>query len=398
MMKEIQLADKQMDSFTREELEKLLAERRGPCVSIFLPTQRRGIETKANTVRFRNLLDEAEERLGQAGIRSGERRDLLAPAQARLAENWFWGHQNDGLAVFIAPGEFLNYRLPLRFEERVEVSDHFVTRPLLPLLTGDGAFFVLALAKSGARLFECDRFRFSPVDLTGVTVSLPEEVRYDVFETNRQYHSGPVVNGNASSGIRFSHGQGPDGALIKQRVQSFCHHLDSGVSERLAGERAPLVLAGVEYLRAFYREASHYPNVLEAGIDGNPDGLRDEELQRRAWEIVEPLYARECGQALDLYRQRAGGREGRCGKTLEAVVPAAFHKRVDTLFVPNNTPVWGHYDRDSDVVTIHEERRPGDIDLIDLAAAHTLQNQGKVYSIAPEAIPGHTPVAALFRY
>lgn len=398
MMKEIQLADKQMDHFTREDLEKLLAPRGGLCVSLFLPMVRRGIETKGNSIRFRNLLDEAQTRLVQAGLREPEIRDLIAQAQARIADTWFWSHQNEGLAAFLAHGEFFSYRLPLSFQELVEVTDHFVTRPLLPLLVGDGAFYLLALAKSGARLFECDRYRFTPIDLAGVTTSLPEELRYDVFEPTMQIHSGNVEGSGGRFGLHYAHGIAPDGAVIKQRVQDFCRHLDSGICELLAGARAPLVLAGVEYLSAFYRDVSHYPNVVEEGIDGNPDALRDAELQQRAWEIVEPRFTRQREAALALYRQRAGSREGRCGNSVEVVVPAAAHKRIDTLFIPNNLPVWGRYDGDRDVVAIRERRQPGDIDLLDLAAAHTLKNQGMVYNVAPESIPNHRPVAALFRY
>jgi hypothetical protein len=50
-----------MDLFTRADLRALLAERAGPCVSLFLPGHRGGAE--ADPIRWRVLLHQAEQRL-----------------------------------------------------------------------------------------------------------------------------------------------------------------------------------------------------------------------------------------------------------------------------------------------------------------------------------------------
>ncbi len=47
---------------------------------------------------------------------------------------------------------------------------------------------------------------------------------------------------------------------------------------------------------------------------------------------------------------------------------------------------------------IHSEPQPGDEDLMDLAALHTLLNGGTVYAVMPEQVPGDTAVAAILRY
>ena len=48
-----------MDLLPRRELEGLILEREGPCVSIFLPTHRAGAETQQDPIRLKNLLGEA---------------------------------------------------------------------------------------------------------------------------------------------------------------------------------------------------------------------------------------------------------------------------------------------------------------------------------------------------
>jgi hypothetical protein len=44
--------------------------------------------------------------------------------------------------------------------------------------------------------------------------------------------------------------------------------------------------AGVDYLRPIYTEITKYPQVLEDGVSGNVERLKDEELHARAWRIV----------------------------------------------------------------------------------------------------------------
>lgn len=91
----------------------------------------------------------------------------------------FWQHGSDGLAVFLARDLFRSYRLPIRFDELVAVSNRFHTKPLLPLLTGDGRFYVLALSQNDVRLFLCTKYSVSEVNLEGVPRSLEEALRYD---------------------------------------------------------------------------------------------------------------------------------------------------------------------------------------------------------------------------
>ena len=58
----------------------------------------------------------------------------------------------------------------------------------------------------------------------------------------------------------------------------------------------------------------------------------------------------------------------------------------------------GTFDPQTQNVTLHNERQPGDQDLLDLAAVHTFLNHGAVYVIPPEEMPADKRVAAIFRY
>jgi hypothetical protein len=90
---------------------------------------------------------------------------LLNPAQERLQDDDFWQHQSDGLAFFLAREFAQSFCLAERFEELAVVEHRFHLKPLFPLISGDGVFYVLALSQNQVRLFHGSRCHISEVIL-----------------------------------------------------------------------------------------------------------------------------------------------------------------------------------------------------------------------------------------
>jgi hypothetical protein len=150
----------------------------------------------------------------------------------------------------------------------------------------------------------------------------------------------------------------------------------------------------VDYLQPIYRQANTYPDLLEGGIEGNPDRLSNKELHDRAWPLVKPFFEEARQRAVAQYRQLAGTGHASCD--LEAVVAAGHQGRVETLFVALGRQVWGVFDPSTGQLERHEQALFGDVDLLDLAAAHTLAHGRTVYAVEPEQVPSGTDVAAIF--
>lgn len=83
---------------------------------------------------------------------------------------------------------------------------------------------------------------------------------------------------------------------------------------------------------------------------------------------------------------------------MKEAVSAAYHGRVDVLFVAVGVQVWGHFDPDKDRVSVHNSPEPGDEDLLDLTAVQSLIKGGTVYAVAPEEVPDRAALAAVLRY
>ena len=379
-----------MKLLSRAELETLIEEPEGLCVSIFLPTHRAGAQTQQDPIRFKNLLREAEAQLLVKELRAPETEELLRPARELLDDSVFWQHQSDGLAVFLSAGVFRYYRLPLNFEDLAVVADRYYLKPLLPLLTGDGQFYILALSQNEVRFLRATRHSVSEVELEDVPESLADTLRYDDQEKQLQFHTGTA--GGRGGRAAIFHGHEPDDP--KDDILRYFRQIDRGVQELLKGSQAPLVLAGVDYLLPIYREVSRYPHTIDEGVTGNPENLRPEELHERAWDAVRTRFSEAQRNATARYRQLAG--TGQASRDVREIVAAAYYGRVETLFAASGAQQWGVFDPDTGEVDLHEEPEGGD--LLEFAAIQTVLHHGTVYVTNPDNMPADAAAASVFRY
>ncbi|MGH2748852.1 MAG: hypothetical protein ACRDKB_13165 [Actinomycetota bacterium] len=399
---------KTLEIVDRDVLRTLLEDRPGPSLSLFHPTDRVTVESEHNSLRLKNLLSEAHDRLAQAGLRRPEIEELLEPLNALLADSDFWRHRLDGLAIYRASDFFRYYRLPFAVDERVIVGDRFHVKPLVPALASEGHFYILALSGNAVRLLRATRYSVAKVDLDdlGIPLSLAEALKYDNFErTDLQHHpsAGPGATGRSQSAGRSGrgqqhmfHGHGPGGEDQKNELLRFFQGVDGGISRLLGAEQAPIVLAGVDYLHPLYRQASGYRGIAERGIEGNPEQLSDAELHKRAWPLIEPHFRTPLERAKEKFGTGVGN--GLASSDLEEVLSAAYGGRIESLFVRAGEEVWGTYDPAAQRLARGDDASSEAPDLLDLASKETLLHGGDVFLVAPEDMPGSKEVAAVFRF
>lgn len=381
-----------------DELKNLVEQPKGLSVSIYMPTCRLGQETQQNPIRFKNLIRQAEELLVEQGLSESEAGKFLQAAKD-IDRQDFWQHQNNGLAIFVAEGVFDYYRLPLNFAELAVVTDHFHLKPLLPLLTNDGLFYILSLSQDEIKLLECTRYDAKEIELKDIPKNMDEALMYDETAKEGQFRINTSKGGTDNSFQRSGsyHGQGsPDRDNIKVDLLQFFHIVDRGIHKNLHGKNAPLVLTGVEYLFPIYREANTYPHLVEEGITGNTKISTPEELQSEAWKIVEPIFSQAQQEALTYYQESAAAQRG--STDIKETVPAAYYGRIEQLFVAVGVHQWGNFDPQSNIIQLHSEPETGDEDLLDSAAVQTILNGGTVYAVEPEQVPDRASLAAVFRY
>lgn len=387
-----------MEIMTREKLNDLTQRSGHSLISLYIPTHRLGRDIQQDSVRLNNLLKKTRERLETSGLRNPDIEKLLRPVESLLLDAHFWQHQSDGLALFIAPDYMRYYRLPANFDEFLIIGERFYLKPLLPLLSKNGHFYVLALSQKRVRLLEGSYYSLDEIDLGDMPTGMREALVFDDPEKQLQFHTGTSTPGRGGTRPAIFHGQGVSEDDAKTDLLRYFQQVDKGLMAMLGDERSPLVLAGVDYLLPIYQQANNYPNLVKEGIFGNPDDLTATQMHKQAWKIVEPILNTDQHEALSHYQELSGSGSKLASNSINSIIPAAHFGRVDTLFVTLGTQVWGNFDASKNILEQHQNFLPGDQDLLNMAAVQTLLNSGVVYALENSMMPDHDPLAAVFRY
>ncbi len=377
-----------MDIFTQTDMEKLLSEKRRPCISIYMPTLRKTADQ--NKTRLKNLLADATIRLEMLGISKREIKELLAPAQNYFDDNTFWLHQSDGVCIFLAPNFMHLYRLPICFQEGAYVGMQFHITPLLPLTCENGKFFILAISQKAVRLLQGNRLSITELDLKGVPRNLAEALLTHDRDEPLTFHT-RQTSGGTWCAIFEGHGVGIDNA--KNDILLYFQKIDHGLHAILRNEHIPLILAAVDYLHPIYKECNSYPYLWHEGIHGSPDHMSLKELHGKAWHLISEYFSKERTAAWNLYQQLSG--TGRTASQTEDILTACNQGHVETLFIPRQQNCWGQV-ASSGKVEVHEIRQPGDEDLINLATVETLGHGHKVYEMENDVFKPGENLGAIF--
>ncbi len=402
---------------TRSRLNDILSLESG-VLSVYHSTDKVAVEPEENSLRLKNLVSHAGDRLQAAGLRRPQVDDLLQPLESMTEDRDFWLHQWSGLALFRTKKSFQYFRTPYKVPEKIEYADAPVIKPLLPTIWPPASFLLLALSQHEVRLLHCSRYKWHEVELghLSVPLSLDQALRYDDLQKPELQHHpttgpgrGPIgqdIRGAAGQeGRRHGfHGHGESGEGQKTQIRRWFQELDKGLQQVFRAETAPLIVAGVDYVCALWREIASYPNIVAEHIQGNAEKKRAEELHAEALPIVERLTRAE----LDDLRERFGAAQtpDLASCDLQEVLSAAADGRVDSLFLRANQVQLGRFEASTRQLELAYDgdvaESPSDVasmnDLHELAARLVLGSSGSVYVLGREDMPCPSPAGALFRY
>ncbi|WP_445664012.1 baeRF7 domain-containing protein [Fodinibius sp. AD559] len=376
---------------TRENILDLAKKESDQCVSIYLPTHKAGEEVQQDPIRLKNLLTQAVEQLKDREVRGKEIDELLDEARKLLDNPQFWRHNDKGLALFISDEDFEYYRIPHAFKERVMVDDHFLITPLVPMITLEGTFCILALSQKKMRLLKCTRASVEEVELEEAPKSLEEFLKYDVNETNLQHHAGQGANAQA-----IFHGQGGSRDTNTEEIINYLKTVENEVTSILRKRNDPLILGGVNEAIAEYRKVNSYSRLLDQTVSGNPDPKSNEEIKDEGWKVIKSYFLKGMYEDIERFGDLSGSEKQ--SDNLSQIVEAAYYGKVESLFVPIGEHSWGWFDMERDTVHHSAEPQNGEHDLINMAAIKTLTQSGNVYALDKEDMPNGSSIAAIFRY
>lgn len=375
-------------SFGAEEMNRMLAPQEGPCVSIYLPTDRRHPGWKQDPVRYRSLLSEAR-RLLETRYMSRNVEEFLEPLQA-MGQGRHWEFALDGLAVFHSKRFFAGYRLPIPVPERVVVADTFHTKPLLGFLRSNQRYLVLAVSQKSVELYQGSPFGAGLVGLLGLPQGLREALGAPDYDRSFSARS------TGTPGFVF-HGRGPGKERKKENLLQYFRVLDRALREYLVEERVPLLLAAVSYYHPIYRQANTYPWLHPEGLVGSFERAQPEQVHAAAWPIVSRLFGSRVDVWVERYREQKG--RGLASDRLEEIGHAAVAGRIRCLLLAEGATIFGILDRRTGGIEVHgQQKGPEDDDLLDDMGEEALKRGAEVYVVPGSTLPTGRPLAAIYRF
>lgn len=379
-----------MHVLNHERISELIQHQSPLCVSLFMPTHRKGRERPQDLIRLKNLVNEARATARSMADSATMVDKMLRPFRDLRCNEAFWRYRSDALACFCGREFFRAYRVPIKLDEELYVNDRFHIRPLLRLLRSDARLYILTLTQEAARLYESTRYSMREIDLPELS---PLELSDDEQSLQYRSHHAPT-QGKGAAQEPLYHGHGGPADRSKQDSLKFFHRVDRAVSRKLRGQQAPLVLACVGYLASLYESANSYKHLIKGKVPGSPDRWSEDELREHGWSLVEPHFRQSQEQAWQQFQQAASS--GRASHELRSVVLAAEQGRIDTLFLARREERWGHIDPQLQAVHPVDNQGEGD-ELLDFAAMKTLSHGGEVFLF--DSLPNtESPAAATFRY
>ena len=370
------------------DLKSLLSPPAAPCVSVYLPTQRRHPESQQNPLRMRNLVDRVEQVLAEQ-YQSRETRPLLERFRQLTGDRNFWAHPLDGLAVLAAGDQFSTFKMARPVTEQVIVSDSFHLKPLLRHLQSADRFHVLGLTRTEARMYEGDRY-----GLEELPDGLPT---YDeaVGEELTEPHRSSLDRGRRMQSTGHFSGIGARKDELDVDAEKWFRAIRNAVLERFSRPTGlPLVLVALPDNASEFMQMAQNQHLIPDPVPNDPGPMTREQIRVAAWEKIEPRYLDRLARLVNDYHT-AHPRKMSTSDPAE-IAKAAAAGRVGLLLVDADKHVPGRVGPDGRV-EYGTQNGPVD-DLLDDLAELALRMGGEVVVVPSARMPTDVGVAAIFRY
>ncbi len=372
-----------MSMINEKDFKELANYKNDTCVSIFIPTQRAGKEVLEgkNKKHLHSEWVQIRKHLKEQKVDESIIDKIGEPIEKLIEDRDFWRHQSDGLAIFTSPDFFKKFTIPVNFEAYHYVGNEFYVKPLVPAMTGDGKFNILAIQLEDVKLFEATRYSIAPIEIDDLTPgSLEERVGFDYKEKALQFRT----QGEGGEKTQF-HGHGGSERDEKTEIKQFFRAVDQGLREYLVKENLPLVVYCQDYLFPIYKDANTYNHLVDEVIPGNPNDSDLLGIHKKALEIMESHLHDSRNEKIEKYKELSSTEN--TTSAISDIIPAVYQGKVDTLFIENRTEVWGDYNENNMQVEFADNNENGSVSLLNLAAKKTIEMGGKVYLVEHEFMP-----------
>lgn len=337
-------------------LQKLTNARKGPFVSMIIPTFRLSRDRMQNPEILKKAVRKAKSALKRmAGI---EYISEMINDLDKLALQFNPDKAAEGLGIFISPGIAEMIYFPFKVKEKIIVNDSsFETRDLLYMDQLLIPYYTLVLTKKSVRLFSSQGNQLNEIRDGNFPMEYVEEYEY------------------ARSSLGSSVGYGYKGfdkdksELSKIRQQSFYKEAFSHLALYLSNSRIPLLVAGTREQLASFLSAKNSGNHIAGTFTGTYSDKNFNTLSKKAFISINHYVREQVKRTIENFKEKNGRGRIACG--IKEVWEAAQEGRGQQLLVDKDYHCTG-YLRDDDQ-SLHLRAPKGKYTLVHDAVDDTIE-------------------------
>ena len=383
----------------KTELNRILAWKSLPILSLYMPVKTGGPDKRENEVRFKSLLQEAESMLKEADWKPSDIESWKRPLVDTYGpEFWAATGQPGFVSFYLGAGhQPAHWFLADPVEPLAVLQRRAHVKPLMEAWSWNPPYYLLCLDHEHLTLYSGDAFTLEELNDPSIANSLKEalgeerEIKSIQFRTETP---GSVSDKRAA----VFHGQGGPGNVRDDQMKRFFQQVEPAVTARIARDPRPLVLCGSpEVLRAYLDQTSS-PDVMEDRIERHPESLSNDEARGLVSALMKKRASGIPVEALARYKEL--GSKLRVVDSVDTVLPLAAAGRVQNLFVSRDHETWGRFDPESQRVERFEAKGYNREDLLDTCARLVLEYGGEIDLLPERELARHTGarhVAAILR-
>lgn len=373
-----------LEKLTHEDLLKLTSVNEGPCISIYIP----GMPEKTLQLEYETLVRRASHLLSLDDRESAKKTELLESLYSFNPGEHL--HRNDyGLALFLNKHWAGFYMAGHLLPSKVVVAESFHLRPLLEDIQGDSSCHILTLTPQEALLLHCD----------GGTGT---ELHTFLFHQGQHSNSIHWKHLDESETSQIPHlkshmrGRGLEDSQVKKKswAKLFLRWIEAKISKEAGFKQIPLLVFASENMFHGYKEITHHPNPTMIKTDPSKNSPRMEALIHQAQAHLH----RENHQhrSISAYDLEKLTHQKKVIDDLVKISRAAMNGKVKTLFLQNNSEVWGEIHRRTGQIDFHEKQiNAKDDDILDDIACEVIRHGGEVVVLKQDDMPTRSPAAAI---
>ncbi len=245
----------------RNEVKHLQSIKGYPCLSILMPTHRHHPENQQDSIRLKNLVNEAKKRMSTE-LRP-EDTEKLVNRLNELISKIDLNHSLDGLALFVDKSHSYKFSLPFPVKERVMIDDTFGTRDIVFGMNRSEPYWVLILSEKTSKLFLGIRSNLIEYTDNGFPMANP------FYELKTPPENGESRNDRLIENV--------------QRTKNYFKDIDNKLKS-INPDGYEIVITGTERNLSIFREVTTQKDLLISEINGNYENESASAISGVVWQ------------------------------------------------------------------------------------------------------------------